>query len=153
MGCLLYWFKQVICSMAYCYQTCLETAHKVSYKVIFVVEYILREQLIARFLKFYHNMIDCNNDIVKFIAKKTDGHSSRVIGRNLSMLRSEYNINPNCISRDVFVSNLFIRLSDNEEERYTGALVRDFCNARDRVCFLDISKEDINNIIDTACIM
>ncbi len=87
----------------------------------------------SKVLKFYHNMIDCNNDIMKFIAKKTDGHSSRVIGRNLSMLRSEYNINPNCISRDVFVSNLFIRLSDNEEERYTGALVRELCNVRDGV--------------------
>ncbi len=67
------------------------------------------------------------------------------------MLRSEYNINPNGISRDVFVSNLYIRLSENEE-RYTGDLVRDFCNARDGVCFLDTPKEDIDNI-DTACNM
>ncbi len=52
------------------------------------------------------------------------------------------------ISRDVFVSNLYIRLSENEE-RYTGALVGDFCNARDGVCLLDISREDINHNIDT----
>ncbi len=31
--------------------------------------------------------------------------------------------------------------------------MRDFGNARDVVCFLDISKEDINNLIDAACIM
>ncbi len=63
-------------------------------------------------------MINCNNDVVNVIAEKVDGHSSRPIGRNLSMLTSEYNINPNCISKDVFVSNLYIRLSENEDKRY-----------------------------------
>ncbi len=67
------------------------------------------------------------------------------------MLRSEYNINPNCISRDVFVSNLYIRLSDDEEEIYAGALVRDFCNARDGVCFLDISKDIIILTLHVLC--
>ncbi len=98
-------------------------------------------------------MINCNNDVMKFIAKKADSHFSGPIGRNLSMLRSAYNINPSCISRDVFVSNLYITLSENEEDRYTGALVRDFCNARDSVCFFIIFREDINNIIDITCIM
>ncbi len=27
------------------------------------------------------------------------------IGRNISMLRTEHNVNPNCISRDDYVSN------------------------------------------------
>ena len=98
-------------------------------------------------------MINGNNDVVRFMAKRADGHSSGPIGRNLSRLRTEYNVNPNFISRDVFVSNLYIRLRENEEERYTGALVRDFCNARDGVCFLDIPKEDINHIIEIVCIM
>ncbi len=44
-------------------------------------------------------MINCNNYFVIFIAKKADSDSSGPIGRNLSMLRSEYNINPNGISR------------------------------------------------------
>ncbi len=107
----------------------------------------IRKQMIGRFVKCYHRMINCNN-VMKCIAKKADGHSSGPIDRDLSMLRSEYNLNPNCISRDVFV-----RLSEDEEERYTGAFVRDLCYARDGVCFLDISKENINTIIDTACIM
>ncbi len=38
-------------------------------------------------------------------------------------------------------------------ERYKGALVRDICNARDGVCFLDMPKENINNIVDTVCII
>ncbi len=63
------------------------------------------------------------------------------------------NVNPNCISRDVFVSNLYIRLNVNEEERYIGAFVGDFGNTRDGVFFVDIYKEDINNIIGAGCIM
>ncbi len=47
------------------------------------------------------------------------------------MLRTVYNVNANCISRDIFLGNFYIRLNENEEERYSGALVRDVCNAKD----------------------
>ncbi len=93
-----------------------------------------------------HQMID----VVTYMTNRAHGHSSRPIGKNLSMLTTVYNVNPNCISRDIFFSNLNIRLSENEQERYTGVLVTDCCNARNRVYFLDRSIEDINNIIDTV---
>ncbi len=39
---------------------------------------------------------------------RAEGQSSGPIGRNVSMLRTMYNVDPNCITTDVFVSNLYI---------------------------------------------
>ncbi len=53
--------------------------------------------------------------MVKFIAERADGY-----GRKCSMLRpgTVYNVNPNCISRDLCVGNLYIRLNENKEKRF-----------------------------------
>ncbi len=62
-------------------------------------------------------------------------------------------LNPNCIRRDVVISNSYIRLNVNQEERYTSALVRDVIKDRDVVCFLETHEEDINTSIATVYIM
>ncbi len=52
------------------------------------------------------------------------------------------------------MDNIYIlKLNENKKESYTSALLRYVCNGRDDVCFLNIPKIDINNIIDTVCII
>ncbi len=64
------------------------------------------------------------------VAKTPDGPSrgGGAIGRNMSMLMTVYNVNPTCISRDVFVSNLYIILilgCVRMRRRYIKVLLRE----------------------------
>ncbi len=62
------------------------------------------------------------------VAKRPDGPSRGAIGKNMSMLMTVYNVNPTCISRDVFVSNLYIILilgCVRMRRRYIKVLLRE----------------------------
>ncbi len=51
------------------------------------------------------------------MASSDDDHSSVSMGRNISMLRAEYIVKQMFIRRDICVSNLHTRLSENEDKR------------------------------------
>ncbi len=60
---------------------------------------------------------------------------------------------PRLYQQRCFVNNIYITLSGTDEERYKGARMREFCNNRNGVRFLDICKEDNNNINAIVYIM